>query len=348
MKVLRILSIACVVSATVVYAQDTPDLPDLPETQTTPSLPDIVVPESTLPSVTPDSPQINSRLPRKTQEQIDQANKKKNWLTEGLKEKEMQAEALREEEARTQKSIIDEILERNQQQVSARNLQQAGQLNNQNNPQANSMKAALSTTAWEPLQPIHQSSLDTATANVENFSKPSEDYKKFDEKTGIANVFFNPATGGFESQPVDLNSSRAMYRPEIEQPWMSQNNQQQDSIEKRQVESFEAQMIQQARDENKLPVDYSALSASPSDSPSSLLAANTTAPNPNATNSNLAATPFSPQGQNQSSNAYTASAAKLRMMEEERQRKLKNDSRPKPVDLHSPNLGRKFEINPRF
>ena len=251
-------------------AQESPDLPDLPETQANPTLPEPIAPDTASTNL-PDNPQTNSRIPRMTQEQMDQLQKEKNWLTEGLKEKEMQAQALRDEEARTQKSIIDEILERNQQQVSTLNAQESGQLNT---PKQNGgMKAALSTTAWEPLEPMQSSSFNATTGKADN---TTQDYQKRHEVTGISNVFFNPATGGFESQPVDMNANLAMNRPELEKPWLQQNNSQQEVYEKNQVEAFEAQMMQQARAENKLPENYSNPSMTLNDPSSPLLASNTT------------------------------------------------------------------------
>lgn len=327
-----------------IQAQDAPDLPDLPEIEPTTEAPKTSAPMDTrnLPETSP----VQPRMPRITQEQMDRANKEKNWLTEGLKEKEMQAEALREAEAHTQKSIIDEILERNQQQVSGVNTPHTSPLSD--SQPSGSMKAAISTTAWEPLEPMQGSSYDQAMGTDAVTSNSSKNYKKIDEKTGISNVFFNPVTGGFETQPVEFNSNNPMNRPELQKSWMQPANQMADAAERKQVEAFEARMLQQARAENRLPQNYSNPNLNLSDSSSPLLAGNTAPANPNTVNSNLAGDPFSAQTDAQSNNSYAASAAKLRMMEEERQRKLKQDTRPKTIDIHSPNQGRKFEINPRF
>jgi len=328
----------------VLQAQETAVLPELPGTQSAPSTPAVVTPGGTTRSL-PNTRQAIPRLPRMTQEQMDKANKDKNWLTEGLKKKEMQAGALREEEARSQKSIIDEILERNQQQATGINPENTSKFDQKN--ESGKMRAALSTTAWEPLEPIQSSSYEAAMGNNTPHSNKIENYKKIDEKTGISNVFFNPVTGSFDSKPTDYGSNLAN-RPELQKPWIQQKKPIVENTEQRQVNDFEARMIQQARAQNKLPENYQNQTLSVNDARTDLLAINSPTGGLNTVNPNLSNRQFSANNATASNNNYAASAARLRMMEEERQRKLKKDKRPDPIDMHSSFKGKGIEINPRF
>ncbi|MEM6883808.1 MAG: hypothetical protein AAF571_02160 [Verrucomicrobiota bacterium] len=342
MKYLSTFALICAFSSITVQAQDAPDLPDLPQTQPAPEAPKALTPETN--RILPETRPANTYMPRVTQEQKEKAQKEKNWLTEGLKQKELEAEALREKEALSQQSIIDQILERNQQQISNLNEQSSELGNNQENRK---MKAALSTTAWEPLEPIDSSNYNATTLEEGTTTNQTEEYQKFDQETGISNVFFNPTTGRFDSRPIQNNTFQPE-RPELQKPWIQQETTAVNTVEQKKVEAFEARMIEQARAQNKLPDNYQNTNLSLTNPQSPLVASNTNGSNPALLNPNLLSNQLSPDGPNQSTSSYAASAAKLRMMEEERQRKLEEQNRPSAIDIHSPFQGRGIEINPRF
>ncbi len=320
------------------HAEDAASLPALPDVQTQSTAPEMNLPESTRSLPTTNTP--TQRMRQVTQEQIDEANKDKNWLTEGLKEKELKAETLRQEEAKNQKTIIDEILERNQQQVSAlnSNTSQNGQMADENGK----MKAAISTSAWEPLPDMQSSQYAAAMGNTNSNKNETDGYQKFDEKTGIANVFFNPATGNFDSQPVDTNA-KLTNRPQQIQPWQQQ---QQNSLadsepEAKEVAAFEARLVEQARAQNRLPENYQNPSLRVEEDSPYLLANNGNSSSFNFEFQNG-------QNPNATQSGYANSVAKMRMVEEERQRKLADEKRFKPINMHTPFQGKGIEINPRF
>jgi len=318
-----------------IHAQDapvSPDLPDLPDVQNTPTKE--TSPLLNVPSTPAQSTSATPYNPRISREQIDKAQTDKNWLLEGLKEKELEADIAREEALSEKKSIIDEILQKNQSQISKRS---------ETVQDSRKLKAALSTSAWEPLPDItsssYQETLD-ALNNTENPSQPS--FKKVDEKTGISNVFFNPATGTFGHEPVNNTRNRFAQNPSSSPSLPSSGTLAiQNSYEEEKARALEAKLIEATEIKNNSLNDSS---LSTNENPLDLLASNTNTTSPSAINSNLQHNPGLPTTQVN----YSSSVARLKLLEDERQRKLKANSLPQALEIHGPFKAGKIEVNPRF
>lgn len=321
------------------YGQENAELPELPSVNENPANPETVAPERTSRNL----PAVNlptHRMPKMSQQQMEKMQHDKNWLTEGLKAKELEAEALRKAESQKQKTVIDEILERNQQQMSSLSNTGSTQPHTQSN--AGGMKAAITTTAWEPLPEMGTSPFVSSSQANSQLESNTESFKQFDEKTGVANVFYNPLTGTFDSRPVSPGNQVAN-QPEMVKPWMQQTEI--PTADEAEVTAFEARLVEQARLQNKLPANFENPNLGIDSGTSPLLANSST--NAAGATPNQINNPFLNPQQNNTT-GYAASAAKLRMMEKERQRQQKQNNRPDPIDIHSPFKGKGVDINPRF
>lgn len=333
-----------------------PDLPDVnrPSESTVPNL----TPSPEMPA-TPDLP-ATPRPNRPTQEQIEKAQKDKNWLLEGLRENEAKAEAAREESQATQNSIIDEILNKNRQQMG---VQSSSETSPEESTQdsAKTFQPALQTSAFDPLPEIEGSdSLTEAQNKIETTNqRQKQDWKAYDEKTGVPNVFFNTRTGTFESHPVEISKSNSM---EVE--WQRQQrlqkettaNQMDADIENK-VLAFESQLIEQAKAQNKLPEGFSRTDSRQAMTYNPGKLDSNTSPYLFANNNNSPAVTGADGPENPLQNSqpsFTAqqgndvALAKLRMIEEERQKRFENEQKPTILEIHTPRPTRSLEINPRF
>lgn len=321
-------------------------LPEMPSVETkSPSQAESFLPsatESTLPS---------TKLPQQTvpkltkEEQQEQLKKEKNWLLEGLKEKEAKAEAERLQNRNEKSSIIDDILERNSQQLSETQKTQELSTNRPEGEQQ-MFQPSITTSAWEPLP-------DPKNNSANSFSiKEPESTDPFSSSGAAGNVFYNPKTGSFESRPVDYSKLKAVQANSDFQQW--QERQQRNwstagtSVEQ-EVSNFEKNLVQQAKAEKKLPENYTINNSSDAFQFNPSLKNNSGSPylfgkqNQNSrgtTNFSQQQASFSSQQANQSA------VTRLRMMEEQRLNDRRKIEQPKVADIHS---GVKIpDINPRF
>ncbi|MGF1679575.1 MAG: hypothetical protein ACFCUX_10335 [Candidatus Methylacidiphilales bacterium] len=315
-----------------------PALPDLPQVTTQP---DFSKSSAPLPSTSTTSPiqgNMNAQPQRAnmTEEQLKQAQKDKNWLSEGLKDRNAATE---EELRRTQSetpSVIDQMLEKNR-QLTVSDTNNNNPLEKQ--PQVNrGFQAAITTSAWEPLPEIQAVTTpggEIKSGQGSTANQPT--WKAYDEATGVANVFYNPSTGTFDSQPPSAQNNTRAPQP----AWITASATTADPMARQALER-EAQLLRQAGLNTAVP----SATYNPSIQPQF------TAPQPGgpiSTSSGPPANPFQQtQADLQQDTSNQMAVAKLRMLEEERARQDKNQRRPKIADIHSPLRDNRIDLNPRF
>lgn len=339
-------------------AADSPQLPDLPSVERSS---DSNTPQADQTRTAPELSDLPKTQQRRniTQEQLDQANKDKNWLLEGLKEQDAKAEAALEEKEKERSSIIDQVLNNNRQQMGIDEPEQADPSATE---EKNTFQPALSTSAFEPLPQIESGdSLAEAQEKVESSREQNKrTWKAVDEKTGVPNVFFNPRTGLFESQPVSYSEERNGMEVEWQRQQRLQNQtdrtSQSGNVEET-VLAFESQLIEKAKAENKLPENFvpntsrEDMTFNPSrlDSNNSpYLFANQTKPSAGLSGNNDGLSFQREQPSFAARQGNAAALAKLRMVEEERQKRFEDEQKPTILEIHTPRPTRSLEINPRF
>lgn len=337
------------------FAEDAPPtLPELPSTSipTAPSpnfSPSVNQEPSNLPSSQPSTPRPAYQP---NAEDLEKQRKDKNWLVEGMREREAEAKLRKEESANAQPSAIDQLLERNRKQLNA-TVPPTG------DPRAsrNGFAPALNSSAWEPLpEPTTTSTISnkprTTDRGNSSDSNSRPTWKAYDEKTGVPNLFYNSRTGAFQSEPADAAPSIAIAQAQWQKNQVGQiDNPYQSAIAEQQVMNFEARMVAEARMQNKIPESMNRpLVSDPNSSLSAPAVASPFAGN-TAVNSNLqqpipgANSNFSAQPVQQ---ANDASVARLRLIEEERQRQAELSQKPTILDITHPLNARGIDINPRF
>jgi len=322
-------------------ATSSPDLPEMPSTERNVPLDDAQnfedsreANQSVRPTPTETRRSATRRL---TPEQQEAINKEKNWLIEGMAEEEAKRKAALEENSAVY-SVIDDILNKNQDQMD----QKKAESRSTEPSEGRTYAPALNTSAFEPLPEIGNET-STPADQFDSLNQPrKQDWQAYDPETGVANVFYNPRTGGFESRPPGYTGS-------VDADWMP-TNPATDTIEapdvvpekqiEAEVQNFEAQLLAEAKAQNKIPDSYGVAPPELQEPVNPNLIQENSSPYlmgtpneggaPGATGTMPGATANLNSQQNNQ-----AAVARLRMIEEERQRQEKMNTRPDPMDIHS-------------